>query len=217
VKASPKILLPPAILAERDLLTGQPHFKPERQPLLDRLCKATVWGQLSKRRPAIARPQLIEKWSELHLGAAPDGKRTDRELALQMAFRSAFLLAISDVGVRTVSVAEQGETADFYRKKVKQFQDEASLLGEIFEEAAEHARALAAFYEWIADDSSLPAHPSLVASRHQKSAHVRGYCVLLGNFMRLHYGNVLREMVASIASAAFNQAVSKEHVRYWCK
>jgi hypothetical protein len=120
-------------------------------------------------------------------------------------------------GVRTVSVAEQGETADFYRKKVKQFQDEASLLGEIFEEAAEHARALAAFYEWIADDSSLPAHPSLVASRHQKSAQVRGYCVLLGNFMRLHYGNVLREMVASIASAAFNQAVSKEHVRYWCK
>ena len=136
---------------------------------------------------------------------------------MQMTFRCAFFLAISDVAVRTVTVTEQRETADFYRKKVKQFQEEASLLGKVSEEAAEHARALAAFYEWIADDSSLPAYPSLVAIRHQTSAHVRGYCVLLGNFMRLHYNNVLRETVASIASAAFNQAVSKEDVRYWCK
>jgi hypothetical protein len=217
VKAPPKILPPPAILAERDLLTGRPHFKPERQPLLDRLCKATVWDQLSKRRPAIARPQLIEKWSEMHLGAAPDAKRTDRELAVQMAFRSAFFLAISEVAVRTVTVTEQRETADFYRKKAKQFQEVVSLLGATFEEAAEHARALAAFYEWMADGSSVPAQPSLVVRRHQKPPHVRGYCVLLGNFMRLHYGNVLREMVASIASAAFNQAVAKEDVRYWCK
>jgi hypothetical protein len=175
VKAPPKILPPPAILAERDLLTGQPHFKPERQPLLDRLCKAAVWYQLSKRRPTIARPQLIEKWSEMHLGAAPDGKRTDRELALQMAFRSAFLLAISDVAVGTVTVTEQGEAADFYRKKVKQFQEEASLLADVSEDAAEHARVLAAFYEWIADGSSVPAHPSLVVGRYQKSPHVRGY------------------------------------------
>jgi hypothetical protein len=36
--------------------------------------------------------------------------------------------------------------------------------------------------------------------------------------MRNLYGDALREIVASIANAAFpHETVSKEHVRYWCK
>jgi len=36
--------------------------------------------------------------------------------------------------------------------------------------------------------------------------------------MRRLYGDVLREMVASIANAALNRTdVSKEEIRYWCK
>jgi hypothetical protein len=31
------------------------------------------------------------------------------------------------------------------------------------------------------------------------------------------YGDVLREIVANIATAAFNQDVSKENVGSWCK
>jgi hypothetical protein len=145
----------------------------------------------------------------------PDEKWTNQELALQMAFRCAFFLAISDVAVRTFTVSERKEIIDSHRKKVKEFQEEASLL-ENFPEAAEHARALATFYEWLGNDSLLP-NASLVVRRHQKAPHVRGYCILLGNFLRIHYGRVLREIVASIATAAFNQPVSKEDVRYWCK
>jgi hypothetical protein len=226
VKVPPRRLQVPAILAERDWLIAQPFFKPERQALLDRLCKAsplspriegpgTIWHQLSKHSPTIARPLLIKKWSDDHQ-VTPDEKWTNQELALQMAFRSAFFLAISDVAVRTFTVSEQREMKGFYRKKVQQFQEEASLL-ENFEEAAEHARALAKFYEWIGNDSLFLPNPSLVVRRHQIAPHVRGYCILLGNFMRIHYGRVLREIVARIATAAFNKDVSKEDVRYWCK
>jgi len=218
VKAPPKVLPPSAILAERDLLTGQPHFKPERQPLLDRLCEATVWGQLSKRRLTIARPQLIEQWAAMHLGAAPDENRTDQELALQMAFRVAFLFAISNV-ISTVTATEHRETVDFYREKAKQFQEEASQLGACgFEEHAEHARALAALYEELGSGDPPFKHPRLVVGRHQKSSHVRAYCVLLAERMRGLYGHALREMVASIANTAFPcETVSKEDVGYWCK
>src|SRR5262249_13316722 len=218
MKAPPEILLPSAIVAERDWLIAQPNFKPERQPLLDRLCKATVWDQLSKHSPAIARPRLIEEWLRSHLGAAPDGKRTNQELALQIAFRAAFLLAISNIETRTA--AEEKETVDFYRKKIKEFQKEASLLAEVSEEAAEHARTLAAFYAARGMDRDEPPlqNPRLLVHRHQKPPRVRAYGVLLADVMRRLYGDVLREIVASIANAAFDRTdVSKEDVRYWCK
>jgi hypothetical protein len=216
VRAPPKVLPPPAILAECDLLTGQPHFKAERRPLLDELAKATVWHQLNKRKPAIAHPRLIKVWSEMHLGAAPDEERTDRELALQMAFRGAFLFAISCL--RTSTATEEKETVEFYRNKARQYQNDASFLGELSDEAAEHARALAAWHEGVADELDTGDNLKLVVHRHQKSPHVRAYCIMLAGVMRNLYGDVLREMVASIANAAFpHETVSKEHVRYWCK
>jgi hypothetical protein len=216
VRAPPEVLPPSAIVAERDWLIAQPSFKPERQPVLDRLCKATVWNQLSRRSPVIAWAQLIREWSDSHQGKAPDEKWSDRELALQEAFRAAFFFAISNI--RTHTPAEERETVNFYREKAKQFQEEASFLVALSEEAAGHAHALAEWYEAITDElGSTVTPPNLFVSRHQKSPQVRAYCVLLGGRMRRLYGHVLREMVASIATAAFNQSVSKEDVGYWCK
>src|SRR5262249_13057026 len=199
-------------------IIGHFNFQPEWQPIFDRLCKDKVLHQLAKRSPAIACPQLTKQCSESHQGEAPDEKRTNRELALQMAFRAAFFLAISNV--RTQPAAEQREAADFYRKKIKELQKEASLLAEVSEEAAEHARALAAFYAALGMDRDEPPlqNPRLLVHRHQKPPQVRAYCVLLAGNMRRLYGDVLREMVASIANAALNRTdVSKEDIRYWCK
>jgi hypothetical protein len=153
----------------------------------------------------------------MHLGAAPDENRTDQELALQMAFRGAFLFAISSAS--TVTATEHRETVDFYREKASQFQEEASQLGECgFEEHAEHARALAALYEELGSGDPPFKHPGLVVGRHQKSPHMRAYCVLLADLMRRLYGDALREIVASIANAAFPlESVSKEDVGYWGK
>jgi hypothetical protein len=167
---------------------------------------------LNSRSPVIARVKLIRLWSENHLEEAPDGEWSDRELALQIAFRGAFYLAISNM--RTYTPAEDKETVSFYRKKALEFQQEASSLRDISEDAAEHARALAQFYETV---FAVATHPSLLVGRHQKSPHIRAYCVLLGDLMRRLYGHVLRETVASMATAAFNKHVSKEDVGYWCK
>jgi hypothetical protein len=60
-----------------------------------------------------------------------------------------------------------------------------------------------------------PNHP--LVGRHQEPPHMRAYCMQLAEVMRLLYGDVLRGMVASIATAAFSQAVSKANVRYWCE
>jgi hypothetical protein len=216
VKRSPEQFLPAAIVAERDWVAGRPYFKPEQRPLIERLCNATIWNRLNRRSPVIARVKLIREWSESHPEKAPDGERSDRELALQMAFRGAFYLAISNM--RTYTPAEDREWVSFYRKKALQFQQEASWVRDLSEEAAEHARALAEWYEAVtAELDSGATHPSLVVGRHQKPPHMRAFCVLLGGIMRRLYGHVLRETVASIATAAFNKAVSKEDVGYWCK
>ena len=218
MRAPPETLPPPAIVAERDWIIGHFNFKQGQQLILDRLCKDKVWHQLAKRSPAAARPQLIEQWSRSHQGEALNRKRTDRELALQMAFRAAVFLAISNV--QTATATEQRETADFYRKKIKQLREEASLLAEVSEEAAEHARALAAFYAALGMDSGEPPlqDPRLLVHRHQKPPQMRAYCVLLGTRMRNLYSDVLREIVASIGNVAFDRTdISKEDVRYWCK
>lgn len=218
MRAPPETLPPPAIVAERDWIIGHFNFKQGQQIILDRLCKDKVWHQLAKRSPAITRPLLIEKWSESHQGAAPDEKGTNRELALQMAFRGAFFLAISNV--QTETAAERRESADFYRKRIKQLQKEASLLAEVSEEAAEHARSLAAFYAALGMDRDEPPlqAPRLLVHRHQKPPQMRAYGVLLAGVMRNLYGDVLREIIASIVNAAFNRTdISKEDIRYWCK
>src|SRR5262249_41957752 len=153
-----------------------------------------------------------------HQGAAPDEKGTNRELALQMAFRGAFFLAISNV--QTETAAERRESADFYRKRIKQLQKEASLLAEVSEEASEHAGSLAGFYVAVGMDSTAPPlqPPRLLAPRHKKPPQMRAYGVLLAGVMRNLYGDVLREIIASVVNAAFNRTdISKEDIRYWCK
>jgi hypothetical protein len=212
VKKSSEQFLPAAIVAERDWIAGRPYFKPEQRSLIERLCNATIWNRLNSRSPVITRLELIRAWSASHTEDVYDGEWSNRELGLQMAFRGAFYLAISNM--QTYTPAEDREWISFYRKKALEFQQEASSLRDISEDAAEHARALAQFYETV---FAVATHPSLLVGRHQKSPHIRAYCVLLGDLMRRLYGHVLRETVASMATAAFNKHVSKEDVGYWCK
>jgi hypothetical protein len=92
----------------------------------------------------------------------------------------------------------------------------------------EYARAIeraAAWCEAEADHmmaiASDPNHPDylgdLIVARHQEPPHVRAYCILLSKITRLLYGDVLRGVVASIATVALGHAVSPANVRYWCE
>jgi hypothetical protein len=214
VKAPPpKPLPPPAIVAERDQLIS---FEPEWQPLLDRLCSIPIWNQLSKRSPVIPRPQLIKQ-----LGTV-DEKWSDRDLALQAVLLNSFYLVT--LGVRTFTATEENERVHPYLARADRLRAEAAALLEEGEdsEAAEHARAIeraAAFCEREAYDieAAFDENDTLRVQRHQASPYVRGFCRRLTEAMRFIYGDVLYGTVASIATEAFNQTISKEHVRYWCK
>jgi len=215
VKAPPKALPPAAIVAERDRLIGS--AEPEWQPLLDRLCRATVWNQLSKRSPVITRPQLIEQ-----LGTV-DGKWSDRDLAVRAVLLNSYCLVT--LGARTFTTAEKDERGYPYLTRADRLRAEAAALLEEGEdsEAAEHARAIeraAAFCEREAYDitAAFDEADTPRAKRHQVSPHVRGFCRRLAEAMRYIYGDASYGTVASIATAAFDRTdISKEHVRYWCK
>jgi hypothetical protein len=124
MKAPSDASLPPAVVAERERIIRWPYFKPERRAIIERLCNAKIWNQLSRHKPVMTRPRLIREWS----WEPPDEKWSDRELALQLAFHGAFFIAIS--GIQTISRAETGKTVNFYREKAKQFQKEAVRLAE---------------------------------------------------------------------------------------
>jgi hypothetical protein len=165
VKETSKATLPPAVMAERERLIHKP-YKRQWWPLLEKLCNNTaIWHQLSRHSPVITRAQLTGEWWSSE--DALDEKWSDSDVAVRLAFRSAFLLANSNMQTRTA--AEEREAIDFHRKKAKQFQEEASLLAEISEDAAEHARALAEWYEFISSGTDT----RLVVGRHQRSPRVR--------------------------------------------
>jgi hypothetical protein len=221
MKAPPEVLPPAAIVAARDWLIGRPNFMRAWRPILDRLREIPVWNQLNRRKPIIARAQLIEqlpKW----LGEMPDEKWSDRDpdVALQVVFLNSFFLAVS--GMETITAAEKKRLVDSYRERARRLRKEAALfkgMGEL-SEAAEHGRAVERAAAWCkaeADEIVSTRDDMLVVGRHQGAPHVRAYCMQLAEIMRLLYGNVLRGTVASIATAAFNQIVSKDNVRYWCE
>jgi hypothetical protein len=227
VKAPPKILPPLAIVAEKKWLTSQSYFRPEWEPVLDRLCGASIWSQLNKRSPVVAGHQLIERWAQWRMGEVPDEKWLDRDVALQVAFLESFFLAVS--GMKTITAAEQKELVDSYRGRARRLRQEAAWLKEKGEasEAAEHGRAIERAAAWCeaeademvsAEDPNHPLHDNaLLVDRHQAPPHVRAYCVLLAEAMRLLYGTNLRGTVAAIATAALDQQVSAANVRYWCE
>ena len=179
MKAPPKALPPAAIVAERDRLISEPSFEPEWQPLLDRLCRISIWNQLSKRNPAITRPQLIEQ-----LGTV-DGEWSDEDLALRAVLLNSFYLVT--LGARTVTGAEKNERVDPYLARADRLRAEAAaLLEEEGEdsEAAEHARAIeraADFCEREAYDiaAAFDDDDTPMVKRHQKPPHMRGFCMRL--------------------------------------
>jgi hypothetical protein len=69
--------------------------------------------------------------------------------------------------------------------------------------------------------ASDPNHPDylgdLIVDRHQEPPHVRAYCILLSKITRLLYGDVLRGVIARVATVALNHTVSPANVRYWCE
>lgn len=218
MKAPPKVLPPPAIVAERDRLIGRPDFEPEWQPILDRLCKDKVWGQLGKRSPAIARPQLIEQWSRLHQGEEPDEKWSDRDIALQVVFLESFFLVF--LHARTITDADQKNLRAAWRVEAVRLRAEAAIIEEHMGEA--YAKDLK-FAAKLAELDSLDEpwlddlDPRLRIGRHQGPPSVRAYCILLSDVTRLLYGDVLRGMLAAIAAAALDRQVSPANVRYWCE
>jgi hypothetical protein len=231
VKAPPEILPPPVIVAERDRLINWPNFMRAWRPILDRLCETTVWSQLSRRDPLIARTQLIEQSPKWCMEGMPDKKWSDRDIALQVVFLNAFSLTIS--GMQTITPAEKKRLVDSYREQARRLRNEAAwfrglLQGEA-SEAAEHGRAVLRAAAWCEteademvsrDDPNHPLHDDrLVVDRHQVPAHVRAYCIQLAEVTRLLYGDVLRGTVAAIATKALGLRVSvtAANVRYWCE
>jgi hypothetical protein len=246
VKALPATSPPAAIVAERDWLTNQRFFgrffRPEWQPILDRLYKASVWNQLNKRKPVIGRAQLIELWTRsrgLVTDDTPDESVPDKDIALRAVFlRSFFLAAYPD---RTITIGEIKKWAASYRKRAKLLRDEAAAFPEgicnvlSLGEPEEHAQALnraAAWYEAAAGlltdlikyrnrlgepgfQHPLVEDGRLIIGRHQKPPEVRAYCVLITKGMRALYGADLRGIVAAIATTALNHTVTDKDVQYW--
>jgi hypothetical protein len=225
VKALPEILLPPAIVAERDRLINWPWFMRAWRPILNRLCGTTAWNQLSKRSPLIARAQLIEQLPKWCLGEMPDEKWSDRDIALQVVFLNSFSFVIS--GTQTVTAAEKRSLVDSYRERAKRLRDEAKELRNaaaffrgmgMLSEAEEHCRAVERAAAWCeAEAEEIFKDEMLVVSRHQAPPHVRAYCMCLAGVTRLLYGDVLRGVVAAIATAALDYKVAIPNVRYWCE
>jgi integrase len=147
-KAPSEILLPPAIMAERDRLIGWRNFMRAWRPLLDRLCKITIWNQLSKCRPVITRAQLIEHSPQWCIGGVPDEKWSDRDIALQVAFLNSFSLAIS--GMQTITVGEKKRKVDSYRERARRLRKEAAWFKGrgIPSEPAEHGWAIERAAAW---------------------------------------------------------------------
>jgi hypothetical protein len=198
------------------------------RPLLDRLCNTTIWIQLNRRSPVIPRAQLIEQSPKWCMGGMPDEKWSDRDIALQVVFLNSFSLAV--LGLQTITAAEKKRRVDSYRERARRLREEAAGLREgaalfrgmgMASEAEKHCRAIEHAAAWCEAEAEEmvsqddPNHP--LVGRHQEPPHMRAYCMQLAEVMRLLYGDVLRGMVASIATAAFSQAVSKANVRYWCE
>jgi hypothetical protein len=236
VKAPPEILLPSAIVAERDRLISWSYFMRAWRPILDRLCNATteaekkrpadsIWKQLNRRSPVIARPQLIEQSPKWCMGGVPDEKWSDRDIALQVVFLNSFSLAVS--GEETITAAEKKRLVDSYRERARRLRNEASGLrneaalyrgmGEL-SEAAEHGQAIVRAAAWCeAEAEEIFRDEMLVVSRHQGAPQVRAYCTRLAEVTRLVYGDVSRGAVAAIATAALDYKVTIPNVRYWCE
>jgi hypothetical protein len=236
VKASPTTLPPAAIAAERDWLVAQQHFKPEWQPVLDRLCKAPIWNQLGKRKPVMSRAELIRLWGKSYADT-PDESVSDKEIALRVAFLRSFFLAVFPD--RTMTIGEIKKRAASYQKRAKRLRDEAAAFLDLGNELVslvgdpqEHAEALnraAAGYEAGADELTTIVknrhrpdfwHPlfedgRLIVGRNQYPPEVRAYCVLIINNMRALYGFDLRGTVAAIATAALDHTVTAKDVQYW--
>jgi hypothetical protein len=217
VKAPPEVLLPAAIIAERARLIRRQNFMRAWHPLLDRLCKTTVWNQLGKYKPVVTRAELIEriaaapKWC---MGSAPDEKWSDRDLALQAAFLRSFFLAVEDP--QTITLAEKREIVDSRRERAKQLREVAEWFEKIGVTAhRDTCESLAAWCESEADEVAGWDDATVVA-RNQTSPWVRAYCVQLAHVMRLLYGKQCRGIVAAIASAVLGRNVTRDHVRYWC-
>jgi hypothetical protein len=192
------------------------------RPELDRLSKSTVWIQLNRRSPIIARAQLIE-WSLTE--EMPDEKWSDRDVALQVVFHNAFFYAL---GGEVITVAEKKRRVDSYRERARRLREDAVGLREdaaMFQGmgmgsvADNHSRAIVRAAAWCAAKAEeMSRDPSdLLVSRHQGPPHVRAYCIHLGRVTRAIYGDVLRGIVANIATAALDHPVSLANVRYWCE
>jgi hypothetical protein len=224
---------PAAVIAETKWLTSQWYFKPECQPILDRLHKDNVWHQLGKRDPAITRPRLIQQWSmwrtfgtgaavllaheQLPLtGDIPDEKWSKKDLALRVAFLGSFFIAVSDV--QTITHAELKKIRDSYGQEAERLRAEADTIRKYVGEAYASDFDFAAE---LSEDDSLwggsDIDPRLIIRRRQAASHVQAYCVLLAAVMRGLYGTVLRRTTAAIATAALNRSVTVENIRYWCR
>jgi hypothetical protein len=223
VKPPPEASPPTAIVAERDRLISEPNFMRATRPLLDRLSNTAIWIQLNRRRPIIARAQLIE-WSLME--EMPDEKWSDRDIALQVVFHNSFFLAV--LGGEAITAAEKKRRVDSYRERARRLREDAVGLREdaalfqgmgMWSVADNHSRAIARAAAWCEAEAEemISDLSHLLVSRHQGPPHVRAYCIRLARVTRVIYGDVLRGIVANIATAALDHPVSPANVRYWCE
>jgi hypothetical protein len=245
MKQRPPPDLPACVVAEVEWITREPRFSAlvkANKSKLQSLCKdklRTAWHRLSTTEPVIARDELIYWTDPWRSGSAvPDREWLDRELALKLAFRNAFFLAVQPYLLQTTSIAKIKQRVDSYRERAKRLRAEAdaflklrvgycNLLDLPVGNPPEHAQALnraAVWYETEADEFARaddPSHPLYrtlhVVGRHQAPPHVRGYVMRFANTMRHLYGQDLRTSVARIATVVLDYEVSPDHVRYWCE
>jgi hypothetical protein len=239
--------LPAGIIAETEWITREPQFAAldeVSKSKLHKLCEdkrlKVTWHRLSKTKPIVARAELIDQWTHHWRSSwtALDKEWSDSELALQLAFRSAFFRAIPPYLIKSITVTEKNQVVDSYRERAKRLRAEAdaflkegaghcNLANLPVGDPQEHAQAVnraAAWCEAEADELAAtnnpchPLHDELVVRRHQAPAHVRGYVMMLAKTIRGLYGQDLRTTVADIATVALSyNSVSPHDVRYWCE
>jgi hypothetical protein len=190
-------------------------------PLLERLCDTTIWIQLGKKSPIIARVQLIEESPKWCSGGMPDEKWSDKDIALQVVFLNSFSLAI--LRPRTITAAEKNRLVDSYREQARRLRENAAwfegLRMGMASVAAKYGRIIESAAVWCEAEAEDVLHEDdiLLVDRHQKSPNVRAYCMQLAQATRLLYGDALYGTIASIASVSLVYDVSPADVRYWCE
>jgi hypothetical protein len=177
----------------------------------------SAWQTLARRKPILDRkrasdrgPSLARMWAGKEEGEAPPQEWSDQEIAVRVVVREA--IYYTRTGFRTYTkkeVAEEANTLLRYAEQLRAIAEsirrqEGDAHAANLEQAARYCEKQA---EWDEDDPErIEIRALFLTKRRQGDPHVRGYCAMLADTIRLIYGLTMRGCVAKIANCALGRS-----------